>query len=154
MATKKLYLLEYLSSEGSLLVHEGLVTVVLWGLLYVLLLIVLSFSFNVQIGELSDYQDLSVLEDILFHLGLGITSRQNSTLVVPLCVFVLLFFHEPLRGHIGEKRPDDSNRDLKNSRFRAQKTALFYSAVFCMLPVALFNMPKRRPIPLRFGQRF
>lgn len=151
MATKKLYLLEYLSSEGSLLIHEGIVTVVLWGLLYVLLLIVLSFAFNVQIGELSDYQDLSVLEDILFHWGLGISSKQNSTLVVPLCVFILLFFHEPLRSHIGEKRPDDSNQDLKNSRFRAQKTALQDSAVFCMFPVALFNVPNKAGDPLSFG---
>lgn len=140
LATKKWYLLEYLSSEGSLLIHEGLVTVVLWGLLYVILLTLFSFAFNVPIGNMADNFDLSALEGILFDPGNP--PGQFRPLVVPSGLFVLLLFHEYLRGHIGEKRPDGSNQELKNSQIYAQKTALSSSAVFCMFPVALFQRAK------------
>ena len=152
MATKKLHLFEHLSSEGLLQVNESLGILILWGLFYILLFTILSFAFNVPTGDLSDYQDSSVLEDIMFHLGWGIRSRQNSTAVVPPGFFVLLLFHQHLRGHIGEKRPEASNEDLKNLRFRTKKTALSCSAVFCVFLSALFIEPDKRAIRFMLGK--
>lgn len=129
MATKKIYLLEYLTAEGWFQHVEGISTLLLWGLLYIILLTPLSFAFSRQTVGQSEHLDVSLSENGLLASSTDYVPGHSYAPAFPPGVFILLIFHEYLRSRIGEKRLADPNSILTNLYLGAPM-ALFYSAVF------------------------
>src|SRR5687768_850911 len=132
MATKRIYLFEYLSSEGAPHIGEVVSTLLLWGVLYVILLTPLSFAFSIPTEGQAEYRDSFLMEEGFPGSSTGYVSRQPYQPSFLSGIFVLLLCHHYWRSHIGEKRPSKSSSKLTSSMVGVQ-TALFYSAVFCLL---------------------
>jgi hypothetical protein len=129
LATKRIYLFEYLLWEGAFHISEVVSTLLLWGVLFIILITLLSFAFSIPAGCEAEYHDSFLMEE--GHLGwnMGYFPRQSYQPSFLSSIFALLLFHQYLRSHIGEKRLDDSSSKLTSSVFGVS-TALFYSAVF------------------------
>jgi hypothetical protein len=111
-----------------------------WGVVFILLSILMSFAL-VQLEELFDYEDISLIGgDIVIWATISLFSRPLP-LGLELGVFTTIMRLEYLRGHIGEKRfASWAIRTNNLSLFaRFSKTTLFYSAVFFLFSV---------PVPL------
>jgi hypothetical protein len=135
VAAKKIYLFESLSSEGALHIGEIGSALILWGLLCIILLTLLSFSFSMQLGGQVAYQDFSLMEEGLIGWNIGFDQWQAYPPSFPSAIFTLILFQQYLRSHIGEKRPSDNSSRLTNSLIGVQ-TARFYRAVFYLCPRA------------------
>lgn len=133
MATKKLDLFEYLSSEGVLHIGEISGPLLLWGLLYIIPLALLCFSFSICMltGGPVEYYD-SLLTEVGFPgRSTDHVPGQSYKSAFHPGVAIQPLFHEYLKSHFGEKRLADPDSLLTNLYFGAQ-TALLYSAVFCL----------------------
>jgi len=113
--------------------HENnrITTLAIWVLVFILLFTLMSFAL-VQLEELFDYEDLSLVGGDLVSWTILSFSSKPLSLGLELGVFTTIMRLEYLRGHIGEKHfASHAVRTNNLSLFeRLLKTALFYSAVF------------------------
>ena len=129
MATKKLSLLEYLTTESWLPFSEGISTLLVWGLIYIILLTLLSFAFSIPTGGPLDDHELSLIDMDLLALSADTDLIRSFAVVFQAGVFLPFLFDEYLISHIGEKRLADPSDVLTKLSFGAQ-TARFFRAVF------------------------
>ena len=135
MTTKKIYLFEYISSEGALHIGEIGNTLLLWGLLSILLLTFLSFASSIQPRDQAEYLDSFLMAESL-PSSTGNILRQPYHPSLPSVIFALILFHQYVRSHIAEKRPSDGGSKLTNLHFGVQ-TTLSYSVVFFLFTSSL-----------------
>ena len=130
MLKKKLCFIQYLTFTS--LVHscEEFSVHILWGMLYLFVLILLSFG-CLQVGESPDCFDFSSLEVDPIMSGIHTPLVQPYQIHLLPGIFALILFFEYLRSHFGEKEPPDRKSDLYIATFMKNvRTALLYSAVF------------------------
>jgi hypothetical protein len=133
--SKKHVFIGHLLADSFLQSSEGLSTLVLWGLLSIILLTLVSFA-CVSAGDLIEPGDFAFLEYSLSTGSLSHPSCPPSSLAGAV---TLILIFECLRGHIGEKRPDDGASRIISPLFSARfsPTALYSSAVFLFVPPIL-----------------
>lgn len=128
MSTKKIYLFEYLSPESATHI-EASSTLLLWGLLCIILLMLLSSAFSMQPGGQAEYHDSFLMEEVLSS-WMSYIPEQPYRPSLPSSIFALILFPQYLRSHIAEKRPDDSRLTislLARRRYYPIVSSFFYS---------------------------
>jgi len=122
---------ERLSSTKVHLTSDRMNMLLLWGMVFVLLLILVGIAF-LQAEGLSDYDDLSIIHGDARIREMESVFFASLSVSFALAVFANVLRLEYLKSHIGEKRPDSRMINDISLFARFLKTALLYSVVFLL----------------------
>ena len=120
--------------------NSKVATLVTWGLVFILLLTVISLAF-IPGGELFEYDDLPFTESNTAAWAIMPFPIISSS-SFELGIFAMILFFEYLRSHIGEKRFAGWMMELNNSSFFAFLGRLFIEPSFLVFLPCLW-MPRR-----------
>ena len=115
--------------ESWLPFSEEISTLLVWGLIYIILLTLLSFAFSMPTAGPSDDHELSLIDMDFPALSADFVLMRSFAVAFQAGVFLPFLFGEYLISHIGEKRLADPSEILTKLSFGAQ-TARFFRAVF------------------------